>query len=69
MTAMVAAVTAAETEDTKTTALIDGVIDCTLEALCFQSPVSPGQRQALAVLKAEALAEVATISAEVYDVA
>lgn len=64
--AAVDAATAAETDDTKCTALVNGVIDATLEALCMQSPVSTGQRQALTVLKAEALTDVADFSAAMF---
>jgi hypothetical protein len=55
------ATTAAGTNTLKTTAMVNGVIDSTFEALAKLGPVSPGQQQALPSLKADALTNVATL--------
>lgn len=60
------ATTAAVTEEDKTTALVNGVIDATFDALSSLSPISPGQQQALAVLKADALTNVADIQVAIF---
>jgi hypothetical protein len=62
----VTATTAAGTNSLKTTAIVNGVIDATFEALSKQSPMTPGQQQAITVLKADALTNVATIRIGIY---
>lgn len=60
------ATTAAGTNTLKTTAMVNGVIDATFEALAKLGPLSPGQQQALPSIKADALTNVATIRIALY---
>lgn len=60
------AATAAGTNTLKTTAMVNGLVDSTLEALSKLGAISPGQQQAIPAIKAEALANVATIRIALY---
>lgn len=58
--------TAAGTNTLKTTAMVNAAIDAALHAMTKSGGISPGQQQAIASLKADAFANVATIRIAVY---
>lgn len=58
--------TAAGTNTLKTTAIINAAIDAAMHAMTKTGCVTPGQQQAVAALKVDALTNVATIRIAVY---
>jgi len=58
--------TAAGTNTLKTTAIVNAAIDAAMHAMTKTAGVTPGQQQAVAALKADALTNVATIRIAVY---
>lgn len=58
--------TAAGTNTLKTTAIVNAAIDAALHAMTKTGGISPGQQQAIAALKSDALTNVATIRIAVY---
>lgn len=60
------ATTAAGTNTAKTTAMINACFDAALHAMTKTGGISPGQQQAIAALKADALTNVATVRIAIY---
>lgn len=58
--------TAAGTNTLKTTAIVNAAFDAALHAMTKSAAVSPGQQQAIAALKADALTNVATLRIAIY---
>ena len=58
--------TAAGTNTLKTTAMVNAVCDAALHAMTKTGAITPGQQQALAALKADALTNVATLRIAIY---
>lgn len=58
--------TAAGTNTLKTTAMVNAIVDATVHAICKTGAVTPGQQNIAASMKADMLANVASIRIALY---
>ena len=66
LTAGCTATTAAGTNTLKTTAMVNAVVNATMDAISKHAPVTPGQQSIAAALQADMLSNVATLRIAIY---